>query len=61
MDLSKAFDCLPHNLIKVNIKAYGVSDSSCRLMSSCLSNRIQWVKIERVVSSREKIKGVPQG
>ena len=62
MDLSKAFDCLPHDLIIEKLKAYGVSDSSCRLMASYLSNRTQRVKIGKVVSSWAKIiKGVPQG
>ena len=62
MDLSKAFDCLPHELIISKLKAYGVSDSSCRLMASCLSNRTQRVKIWSTVSSwSEIIKGVPQG
>ena len=62
MDLSKAFDCLPHDLIIEKLKAYGVSDSSCRLMASYLSNRTQRVKIGKVVSSGAKIiKGVPQG
>ena len=58
MDLSKAFDCLLHDLIIEKLK----SDSSCRLMASYLSNRTQRVKIGRVVSSWAKIiKGVPQG
>ena len=62
MDLSKAFDCLPHDLIIEKLKAYGVSDSSCRLMASYLSNRTQRVKIGKVVISWAKIiKGVPQG
>ena len=34
MDLSKAFDCLPHDLIIEKLKAYMVSGSSCRLMAS---------------------------
>ena len=62
MDLSKAFDCLPHDLIIKKLNAYGVSDSSCRLMASYLSNRTQRVKIGSVVSSwAEIMKGVPQG
>ena len=43
MDLSKAFSCLPHDLIIEKLKAYGVSDSSCRLMASyllCLCARL---------------------
>ena len=62
MDLSKVFDCLPHELIIAKLKAYGVSDSSCRLMASYLSNRTQRVKIGSTVSSwAEIIKGVAQG
>ena len=62
MALSKAFDCLPNDQIIEKLKTYGVSDSSCRLMASYLSNRTQRVKIGKVVSSWAKIiKGVPQG
>ena len=62
MDLSKAFDCLPHDLIIEKLKAYGVSYSSCRLMASYLSNKNQRVTIGKVVSSWAKIiKGGPQG
>ena len=62
IELSKAYDCLPHDLIIQKLKAYRVSDSSCRLMASYLFNRTQPVKIGRVVSSWAKIiKGVPQG
>lgn len=62
MDLSKAFDCLPHDLIITKLEAYGVSKSSCRLMSSYLENRHQRVKIGNNTSSwSEIIKGVPQG
>ena len=41
MDLSKAFDCLPHNLLLLKIKSYGVSDSALSLFESYLSNRKQ--------------------
>ena len=62
MGLSKAFDCLHHGLIIKKLNAYGVSDSSCRLMASYLSNRTQRVKIGSVVSSwAEIMKGVPLG
>ena len=58
-DLSKAFDCLPRDLIIAKLRACGVS---CRLMASYLSNKTQRVKIWNAVSSwAEIIKGVPQG
>ena len=62
MDLSKAFDCLPHDLLLLKIKNYGVSDSALKLLDSYLNNRKQCVKIGSVCSSFSKIyKGVPQG
>jgi hypothetical protein len=34
MDLSTAFDCLPHDLILLNLKAYGLSEKSINLLNS---------------------------
>ena len=62
MDLSKAFDCLPHDLIIQQLKAYGLSNHACNLMNSYLSDRKQRVKLGNIVSQwQEIIKGVPQG
>ena len=62
MDLSKAFDCLPHDLLLLKIKSYGVSDKAVRLLDSYLKNRKQCVKIGSNCSSFLEIyKGVPQG
>ena len=44
-DLSKAFDCLPHDLIVDNLAAYGLCESACKLLASYLSNRKQRVKL----------------
>ena len=38
-DLSKAFDCLQHDLIIAKLNAYGFSLSTTRLMQNYLSNR----------------------
>ena len=62
MDLSKAFDCLPHNLLIAKVHAYGVDWSACELLADYLSHRLQRVKIETARSSwAELSKGVPQG
>ena len=45
MDLSKAFDCLPHLLFLCKLHTYGVSKDACQLIRSYLMNRRQRVKI----------------
>ena len=61
-DLSKAFDCLPHELLIAKLHAYGFSLSALRLVNSYLSNRKQRTKINESFSSWEEILfGVPQG
>ena len=61
-DLSKAFDCLPHDLIIAKLNAYGFSLSAFRLIHDYLSNRKQRTKINLTYSSWEEILfGVPQG
>ena len=44
MDLSKAFDTIPHGLLLAKLKAYGVNSISCMLLKDCLHGRMQWVK-----------------
>jgi hypothetical protein len=61
MDLSKAFDCLPHAILLDKLSAYGVSDHSVSLLKSYLSNRKQQIKVNSVLSNWADIhKGVPQ-
>jgi hypothetical protein len=45
MDLSKAFDCLSHNLLMLKLEAYGLSENSLKLLKSYLENRRQGIKI----------------
>ena len=62
MDLSKAFDCLPHGLLIAKLHAYGFSESSCELLASYLTDRNQRVKIGNTRSDWLPLsKGVPQG
>jgi hypothetical protein len=62
MDLSKAFDCLPHNLLMLKLEAYGLSENSLKLLNSHLENRRQRIKIGNNYSERDTlINGVPQG
>ena len=44
-DLSKSFDCLPHELSIANLYEYGFERSYLKLIHSYLSNRKQRVKI----------------
>ena len=62
IDLSKAYDCLPHDLLIAKLSAYGFKDSATSLISDYLSKRYQRVKIESAFSSYlEILRGVPQG
>jgi retron-type reverse transcriptase len=62
MDLSKAFDYLPHDLLLLKLKHYGVSDSALNLLDSYISDRKQCVKVGQHTSTFQNIfKGVPQG
>ena len=62
MDLSKAFDIIPHNLLLAKLAAYGISSSSLVLLQDYLRGRSQRAKIEDVTSDVLPIsKGVSQG
>ncbi|XP_028405242.1 uncharacterized protein LOC114527747 [Dendronephthya gigantea] len=62
LDLSKAFDSLPHDLLIAKLRAYGFDEASLQLMKSYLSDRYQRVKIDDCYSNWEQIiNGVPQG
>ena len=62
MDLSKAFDCLPHGLLIEKLRAYGFASDAIDLLSSYLNDIVQQVRLGSHTSTWEKIiKGVPQG
>ena len=61
-NLSKAFDCLPRELLIAKLHAYRFSLASLRLVHGYLSNRKQRTKLNESDSSWEAILfGVPQG
>ena len=62
IDLSKAFDCMPHSLLLAKLAAYGFDSDACIMMKSYLMDRQQRVKIGDTFSNwANSIKGVPQG
>ena len=62
MDLSKAFDVIPHGLLLAKIKAYGYSNEVAMMFRSYLTNRKQRVKVDDARSEWSVMKmGVPQG
>ena len=62
MDLSKAYDCLPHGLLIAKLAAYGFGQNSLALISNYLSQRKQRVNVGSIFSEFQEIaSGVPQG
>ena len=62
MDLSKAYDCIPHNLLIAKLEWYGVDKASLRLLLDYLTRRKQRIKIGSSFSSWCDINTcVPQG
>ena len=61
-DLSKAFDCLEHELLVAKLEAYGFDFQSLAYIYSYLSHRKQRTKVNKTFSAWSDIKsGVPQG
>ena len=61
MDLSKAYDCLPHDLLIAKFEAYGIGKSGLNLLLNYLSNRKQRTKVNSSYSDwYDIIRGVPQ-
>ena len=62
MDLSKAFDCVPHDLLIAKMHAYGFDRDTLILMFSYLKGRKQGVKVNNEIHSfMTLVSGVPQG
>lgn len=61
-DLSKAFDCVSHDLLLQKLNYYNFSENSVKLIASYLSNRTQTVRVNGLDSERGSVtRGVPQG
>ena len=62
MDLSKAYDCLPHDLLLAKLQGYGFSKESISLFLSYLTSCTQRIKTGSTFSQWTNIlKGIPQG
>ena len=62
MDLSKAFNCLPHDLLVAKFEAYGLDTKTLKHMLSYLSGRKKCVKIRNSFSLLKLIlSDIPQG
>ena len=62
MDLSKAFDCLPHELLIAKLSAYGFEKDTLKFFYSYLKERKQCVCLKGKSSMfLEILAGVPQG
>ena len=62
MDSSKAFDCIPHDLLIAKMEAYGFDFNTLVFFYSYLKRRKQNVKINNIFSAFQVLlSGVPQG
>ena len=62
MDLSKAYDCIPHGLLIVKSECYGIDQTSLRLILDYLTYRKQRTKIGSAFISWYNIgTGIPPG
>ena len=62
IDLSKAFDRLPHNLLLEKLSAYGVSREGLELLTNYVKDTTQCVRLGNTRSTTGKLtSGVPQG
>ena len=62
MGFSKAYDCIPHDLLIAKLEAYGLDKISLNIFFDYLNNRTQRTKIGCSFSSwHDIITGIPQG
>lgn len=62
LDLTKAFDCVSHNILISKLNYYGFTTDSIALLKSYLCNRHQYVNYNSSKSKLATVKhGIPQG
>ena len=62
LDLKKAFDTVPHDILLKKLYAYGIRGIALKLMKSYLTDRTQYVIYDGMQSTTLPIScGVPQG
>ena len=62
LDLSEAFDCIPHDLLIAKLNAHGFDRNSLVFVYSYLKQRNQCVNLGNIQStSKTLLSGVPQG
>ena len=62
LDFSKAFDSVSHETLLEKLRLFGIGGSLLRLLSSYLTNRVQCVKLNNIISASLPVtSGVPQG
>ena len=62
LDLRKAFDTVSHQRLLLKLEHYGIRGIALQLLTSYLSDRMQFVNINNVCSNLERLTmGVPQG
>ena len=62
LDFKKAFDTVPHELLKLKLHSYGVSKQVLYWIAAFLSNITQYVVVNGSLSDKNNVlTGVPQG